>query len=133
MRQKLKALLQLGRVSNLPTIWTNCIAAWVLVGADFSREYQMSLRDFEFILGKYARMLEFPLLVPLTIAASLLYMGGTALNDAFDIRFDRKYRPDRPIPAGVLSPYMVWVNGLASLAAGTVSLLSAPSRPQAPP
>ena len=27
-----KALLLLGRVSNLPTIWSNCLASWLLAG-----------------------------------------------------------------------------------------------------
>ena len=29
---KLRALLILGRVSNLPTVWSNCLAGWLLGG-----------------------------------------------------------------------------------------------------
>ena len=29
---KLRTLLVLGRVSNLPTVWSNCFAGWLLAG-----------------------------------------------------------------------------------------------------
>jgi len=123
MLEKIKALLQLGRVSNLPTIWTNCIAAWLIAGAGFSRDQWMSFRDLEPLIGGFGRWIQFPLIVPSMLAASLLYIGGTALNDAFDIDFDRHHRKNRPIPSGIFSIYMVWIIGLACLVAGAVSFL----------
>jgi 4-hydroxybenzoate polyprenyltransferase len=123
MRQKLMALLQLGRVSNLPTIWTNCIAAWLLAGAGFTAVDSIWFKEFEPLIGWLGRSMRIPMIVVLMLAASLLYVGGTALNDAFDAKFDRLHRKDRPIPAGIFSAYMVWVIGLACLATGAFSFL----------
>ena len=73
-----RAWLQLARISNLPTIWTNVAAAWMLAGGAWQD----------------------PRLVMLIIAGSLLYTGGMILNDVADAEFDRKHRRERPIPAG---------------------------------
>ena len=96
----LRTLLIVGRVSNLPTLWSNCLAGWWLGGA-----------------GNPERL---PLLVA---GASLLYLGGMFLNDAFDAQYDRQYRPERPIPAGDIGLTMVWRWGLIVLGLGGVSLI----------
>ncbi len=77
----LRAWLILGRVSNLPTVWTNVLAAWVL-----TRDSLAWATELDWLL----------------LGASLLYLGGTTLNDFFDVAFDREYRKERPIPSGVL-------------------------------
>ncbi|MEZ5325507.1 MAG: UbiA family prenyltransferase [Verrucomicrobiales bacterium] len=118
MFRKFKALLDLGRVSNLPTVWSNCLAAWVLAGAGFSASESMRFNELEGILGKLAHLFTLPLLCIPAAAASLLYFGGTALNDAFDAEYDREHRPERPIPSGVLSLRMVWIVGLGALLVG---------------
>ena len=33
---KFKAILILGRISNLPTVWSNCLAAYILSEGGFS-------------------------------------------------------------------------------------------------
>lgn len=96
----MRAILELGRISNLPTVWTNVIAAWVLTCGGVSWE------TLVFAVG-----------------ASLLYLGGTTLNDAFDVDFDSKFRRERPIPSGRLSRRAVWILGFGWLAAGTATLL----------
>src|SRR5215469_15374724 len=83
---RLRVLLVLGRVSNLPTVWSNCLAAWLLGGA-----------------GPRPRFF------CLTLGATLLYTAGMFLNDAFDAGFDRQYRPERPIPSGLISRPTVWL------------------------
>ena len=91
----LRTLLLLGRVSNLPTVWSNCLAGWWLGGG-----------------GNFSRL-------PFLFAGvSLLYVGGMFLNDAFDEQFDRQHRRERPIPSGVISSALVWRWGFALLAAG---------------
>jgi len=93
---KLRALLILGRVSNLPTVWSNCLAGWLLGGGgDWNR--------FAVLCG----------------GATLLYVGGMYLNDAFDAEFDAEYRRERPIPSGVISRGAVWRLGITMLVAGT--------------
>ena len=79
----LRALLILGRVSNLPTVWSNCLAGWWLGGG-----------------GNYANLLL------LLLGATLLYAGGMFLNDAFDAEFDTQYRRARPIPSGAGFSFM---------------------------
>ena len=74
----LRAWLILGRVSNLPTVWTNVLVAWLLSGGAFTWSAALSW---------------------MLAGASLLYVGGTTLNDFFDVAFDREFRKERPIPS----------------------------------
>jgi 4-hydroxybenzoate polyprenyltransferase len=92
--------LTLGRVSNLPTVWTNVLAGVVLAGG--------TLAD--------ARL---PLLL---LALSLCYVAGMFLNDAFDRGFDAQHRPERPIPAGRVTAAAVFTCGFAMLALGITVL-----------
>ena len=93
-----RAWLELARVSNLPTVWTNVIAGWLLGG------------------GKWE---PFPL-IWLIIGGSLLYTGGMFLNDAADVKFDREHRTERPIPAGRIALWRAWAAGLAFMTVGFI-------------
>jgi len=96
----LSVLLRLGRVSNLPTVWTNTLAAIVLAGG-----------------GVDGRAL------PLLLAMSLAYIGGMYLNDAFDAPLDAKERPGRPIPSGAISRGAVFAAGFGMLAVSIIVLV----------
>ncbi|HEX6112337.1 MAG TPA: UbiA family prenyltransferase [Geminicoccaceae bacterium] len=74
----LAVALRLGRVSNLPTVWTNTLAGIVLAGGSVAN----------------------PRTVPLIVALSLFYVAGMYLNDAYDAEIDARERPERPIPSG---------------------------------
>ena len=100
-----KALLLLGRTSNLPTVWSNCLAAWLLAGG--------ALSEVDDVL-KYAW---------LNIGATLLYLAGMFLNDAFDVKFDREHRAERPIPSGAISVKAVWILGIGQLILGTACVV----------
>lgn len=90
---RLSTVLTLGRVSNLPTVWTNALAGIALAGGSiFSHQS-----------------------VPLILAMSLAYTGGMFLNDAFDRRIDAIQRPERPIPAGLISARDVFIAGFGML------------------
>jgi 4-hydroxybenzoate polyprenyltransferase len=93
--------LRLGRVSNLPTVWTNTATGIVLAGGAVGG----------------------PATLPLLLAFSLFYVGGMYLNDAFDARIDAIERPERPIPSGAISARAVFAAGFAMLAAGVLLLL----------
>ena len=93
MSPKLKALLATGRISNLPTVWCNCLAAVLLV------------IQSGFIAHK-------DISIGLIIMASCAYVGGCFLGDVFDVEFDRKHKPDRPIPSGILDQKLVLWLGL---------------------
>jgi 4-hydroxybenzoate polyprenyltransferase len=97
---KLRAYLQLCRVSNLPTVWTNVLAAALLANGEIS-------------------VLQY---LQLTLAMSCLYLAGMSFNDVCDVEHDRRHRPDRPIPAGWVSlrearflSFILFVSGLALL------------------
>jgi len=62
----LKAWLELARISNLPTAWTNVLAGWLLAGGQ--------LQDQR--------------LIWLLLGGSLLYSGGMILNDAEKLILD---------------------------------------------
>lgn len=95
-----RTYLQLGRVSNLPTVWTNVLAGAVLAGGAVS-----------------GRALLLPVL-----AGSLFYVGGMFLNDAFDREIDRRERPERPIPSGRVGTGEVFAVGYGMLTAGWLLL-----------
>lgn len=92
----LRTLLVLGRISNLPSVWTNCLAGWLLAGG-----------------GDWARF------AWLCAGATLVYVGGMFLNDACDAAFDTQHRRERPIPAGAISRQAVWGWSALLLVAGT--------------
>lgn len=94
--------LHLARISNLPTVWTNVTAAWLLAGGE--------LAD--------AR------LYWLILAGSLLYTGGMILNDAADVKFDREHRKERPIPSGQVSAKAAWSVGIGMLLVGALLAFS---------
>lgn len=96
----LRTLLVLGRVSNLPTVWSNCLAGWLLTGEPLRL-------SFALVLG----------------GATCLYTGGMFLNDVCDAEFDRKHRKERPIPSGLIPARMVWTLALVLGAVG-VGLLA---------
>jgi len=54
--------------------------------------------------------------------ASLIYIGGMILNDAFDADFDRQFRRERPIPSGAVSEQRVWQAGWSLIVAGVIGL-----------
>lgn len=105
---KLRTALQLGRVSNLPTVWTNTLAGAALAAAPGSG----SSSGTNFGAG-FAVML---------LAFSLFYVGGMFLNDAFDAKFDATTRPERPIPRGEVSAAQVFRWGFAMMAAAIALL-----------
>jgi len=90
--------LRLGRVSNLPTVTSNVLAAIALSGARPSAWR----------------------IVIVCLAMSLLYVAGMYLNDAFDRDIDARERPDRPIPSGQIAARTVLAAGFALLGGGVV-------------
>jgi len=98
-RQRTRAWLVLTRGSNLPTVWSNCLAGWWLGGGgDVSP------------------------LPALIFGASALYTAGMFFNDFCDADFDAKFRPERPIPAGLLRQRTVAWAGLAATGVGAACL-----------
>lgn len=76
----IKPFLDLCRVSNLPTVWTNVLGAVVLAG-------RFSWPDF----------------LLLALSMSFFYAAGMCLNDLCDAEIDRQRKKNRPIPSGRIS------------------------------
>jgi len=101
--------LRLGRVSNLPTVWSNSLAGLVLAGGGLAG----SGIGIELSPG---------LIFGLFLIMSLFYVGGMYLNDAFDQHIDAVERPERPIPSGQVSARTVYIAGYGMLALGIAAL-----------
>ncbi|WP_018969546.1 UbiA family prenyltransferase [Rubritalea marina] len=97
---KPSALLATGRVSNLPTVWSNLIVGFLIAGG-LHAEHAI-------------------LLFVACLSASLLYVGGCFLGDAIDVEFDMTHKPTRPIPSGILMRSSIFTSAYAMLSAGTV-------------
>jgi len=97
---KARTLLELGRVSNLPTVLSNVLCGAALTGEP-RRPLPLALAVF---------------------AGALFYTGGMFLNDAFDAVIDAVERPERPIPSARASRDAVLALGFGMLAAGIVLL-----------
>jgi hypothetical protein len=97
---KPQTLLRLGRVSNLPTVWTNVIAGAAIASAAAP-------------LATVAAV---------GLAMTAFYVGGMYLNDYFDREIDARERPGRPIHAGAIGARTVSTIGFGLLAAGLVLL-----------
>lgn len=93
----LQVFLKLGRVSNLPTVWTNALAGVVLAGTPSPGAFLVT-----------------------GLALTLFYTGGMWLNDAFDAEIDARERKGRPIPMGEVAVATVYAGGAAMMAAGIV-------------
>ncbi len=89
---------RLGRVSNLPTVTSNVLAGVALAGAHPPVTH----------------------IVVVCVAMSMMYVAGMYLNDAFDRDIDAIERPERPIPAGLVTARTVFDIGFALLAGGLV-------------
>ncbi|MGY2289786.1 UbiA family prenyltransferase [Pseudomonas sp. SDO528_S397] len=102
----LKTWLTLGRVSNLPTVWTNTLAAALLASSAGALAPPSSL-----VWGL------------LLCALSLLYLAGMLLNDLLDADWDRQHHNPRPITLGLVSRQQVGLATLLLLALACAAVL----------
>jgi len=98
----LRAFLVLSRGSGLPPVWSHCVAGWWLGGGG-------RLGALLWVIG----------------GATLLYLAGAFLSDAYDAPGDRQHRRPRPIPAGQAREGVVFGCGWAWLLLGLASLFCA--------
>jgi len=104
-------VLTLGRVSNLPTLWSNVMVGVALAGMP-SAPVAIALCAF---------------------SLSLIYTAGFLFNDVFDRQFDAQHRPERPIPMHAVGVRVVVAWGSAMLALALFLLgLNAALQPEPP-
>ena len=94
------AWLQLARVSNTPTVVSNTVAGAVLASV----------------------VAPVDVLVAVAVAMALFYTAGMILNDVLDLEVDRRDRPERPLPSGVVSPRAAMIAVAALFVAGAALL-----------
>lgn len=82
--RRLHGHLSLARISNSPTVVTNVLAGAALAG------------------GGGVRVLL------LAAALVLFYTAGMYLNDLLDLKIDRRERPERPLPSGLIPLPEAW-------------------------
>jgi 4-hydroxybenzoate polyprenyltransferase len=98
---RLSTLLRLGRISNIPTVWTNVLAGSVIAGGNHNP-------------GSIALIM---------LAMTAFYVGGMYLNDFFDREIDARDRPGRPIHAGEIRARAVSSIGFGLLATGIALMI----------
>lgn len=103
---KLKGYLELCRISNLPSIWSNVLCAFMLAGNPFSWRHYL----------------------PPALSLSCFYLAGMCLNDICDAAYDRENRPRRPIPSGRVSGREALTVTVILFSAGFGLLLRTPHR-----
>lgn len=101
--RRLRGHLSLARVSNSPTVVTNVLAGAALAGGGGAG------------------------LLPLAAALVLFYTGGMYLNDLLDLGIDRRERPGRPLPSGLIPVREAWAVTAALFGAGLLLLIPAGS------
>jgi 4-hydroxybenzoate polyprenyltransferase len=113
---RLKSVLALCRVSNLPTVWMNVVTASVLTS------YATNTPADALIT------------IAMALAVSCFYCAGMSLNDVCDFRWDQQHQTYRPIVAGKISLIQAkWITailfstgfGLMALAPNPLGLLAA--------
>ncbi len=99
LSERTLAYLRLLRVPAVFTALSNIIAAHLLVTQ-----------------GR----IQWPALALLAAASGALYLAGMVLNDCFDLAEDRRDRPQRPLPSGVIPVAAAWKLGWLLLVIGVV-------------
>jgi 4-hydroxybenzoate polyprenyltransferase len=95
------AWLRLVRISNAPTVVSNAVAGGVLADAGAGAEIAI-----------------------VAVAVVLFYTAGMVANDIFDLGVDRRERPERPLPSGLVSVRAAVVASVALFATGETLLLA---------
>ena len=88
--------LRLARLPNVFTAVSNVLMGWLVVHGKLTDDWRWLL---------------------LVAVSCLAYVAGMFLNDAYDADRDRTERPERPIPAGLISRAAVLRAGFACLSA----------------
>lgn len=123
----LRALLELMRVSNLPTVWSN-VTLGAMTGMAVGRSdgsFTDMYRVTSEMSGHGLVSLVNAVLIALAFALpiSVFYCAGMVLNDYWDRQIDANERPSRPIPSGRISPGTALALTCVLFAVGVLYLL----------
>lgn len=96
---KFRALFDLARAGNFPSVASNVLAALVLS----SLVVECAIPKPDAGASIPGTCCSWPVFGLIVLAGCFVYAGGATFNDVFDAGFDTKHRPERTIPRGVLS------------------------------
>lgn len=105
---RVKSILALCRVSNLPTVWMNVITASVLLS--YSNQFPIN----------------WLLVLVLALSISAFYCAGMSLNDVCDYTWDKEHQPYRPIVVGRVTLAQAKLITLVLFVVGFVLMALAP-------
>ncbi len=94
--------LVLVRPANIVTAITDVVAGLAIAGT-------MTLENAD---------TQWPVKLWLIFSTCCLYAGGIVFNDLFDLDLDRRERPNRPLPSGLISPFEASIFGSILLLSG---------------
>lgn len=100
------------RISNSPTIISNVMVGLALAIHSHTAEWGNTLTPPRLDFLK-------PLIV-VSFALLLVYFSGMIFNDAIDAKWDKKHRPDRPIPSGLIKRRDAWLTASFMLGCGVL-------------
>ncbi|GIV34492.1 MAG: transferase [Chitinophagales bacterium] len=117
---RIKACVQLMRPANVLTAVADILAGVAVSGLTVELADRGNGWFFIPELGKISF---------LVLSSASLYAGGVVLNDFFDAELDKKERPERPIPSGLVPRTVAFFLGVVLLSIGIqvaafVSLIS---------
>jgi len=101
----LRAWLELMRISNLPTVWSNVLVGFA-VGMHGGPDATPIWTGHDWLTA-----------AGIAAAMSMMYVAGMILNDVADTDLDREQRPGRPIPSGRVSRQAAMIVAIALFAA----------------
>ncbi len=120
IRQRLLDLLAIGRVANLPTVWSNLVLGILLGLAVPSHILTVGpVGPSGTSYWSWNPDVSLPQILSALLGVTCAYLCGTFLNDWKDAEFDRSHRPERAIPAG---RFLGGTILLAAIGFGAVSL-----------
>lgn len=123
-RQRLIDLLAIGRVANLPTVWSNVMVGYLLAWCTLRYGFA-GPGSGESLLREWGTLLT------LLMGTTCAYLFGTFLNDWKDAAFDREHRPERAIPSGRWSSGTILTFALLFATTSCACFLSLGTRPLA--
>lgn len=89
------------RISNAPTIISNVMVGLALAIQSHSLAWSETSMP--------PRLDFLKILFIISVAILLMYFSGMIFNDAMDAKWDKKHRPNRPIPSGLIKRRDAWV------------------------
>lgn len=101
--KKINGYLRLTRPANIVTAVADILAGIAMAGTLYFTRFDAVAIIF------------------LVLATAFLYGGGVVLNDVFDAELDKKERPERPIPSGLIKKSNAAIFGTLLLITGIAS------------